>query len=71
MITIINICLSILAIYTSVGFLFAVFFIFKGERIDPLLKDSKKKIRFLLFFGVMATWPFLIQRVFKIKKGEL
>ncbi len=65
---IINIFLIILGIYFAIGLLFGLYFIFKGAtRIDPLMQDTKKKVRFLLFPGVVATWPFLIGRLFKSK----
>lgn len=68
MITAINIFLICLALYFLIGFLFGLYFITIGAtRIDPLMKDTKKKVRFLLFPGVMVTWPFLIGKLFKSK----
>ncbi len=67
MITIINIFLTLLGSYFFIGFLFGIFFIFKGEIIDPLLSETKRKVRFLLFFGVIATWPFLLRTLFHSK----
>ncbi len=65
---IINVFLSILGIYFAIGFLFGLYFIIKGAtKIDPLMQDTKKKVRFLLFPGVIATWPFLIGKLFKPK----
>ena len=66
--TIINIFLSILGVYFLIGLLFGLYFLFKGAtRIDPLMQDTKKKVRVLLLPGVIATWPFLIGRLFKSK----
>ena len=66
--TIINIFLAILEIYFALGLLFGLYFIIKGAaKIDPLMADSKKKVRFLLFPGVVATWPFLISKLFNSK----
>ncbi len=66
--TIINIFLSILGVYFLIGLLFGLYFIIKGAtRIDPLMQDTKKKVRVLLLPGVIATWPFLIGRLFKSK----
>jgi len=68
MITTINIFLTLLAIYFAIGLLFGLFFLFKSApKIDPLLADSKKKVRFLLLPGVIATWPMFIAKAFKSK----
>jgi uncharacterized membrane protein len=65
---IINIFLAILGIYFAIGFLFGLYFLFRGAmKIDPLMQDTKKKVRALLLPGVIATWPFLIGRLFKSK----
>jgi hypothetical protein len=65
--TSINIFLSFLGIYFLIGFLFGILFLIKATKIDPLMKDTKKKVRFLLFPGIIATWPFLIGKLFKFK----
>ena len=66
--TIINIFLAILGIYFVIGFIFGLYFLFKGaSKIDPLMQDTKKKVRVLLFPGVIATWPFLMSKLFKSK----
>lgn len=62
---IINIFLSVLGVYFAIGLLFGLYFLKGATKIDPLLKDSKKKVRILLFPGVIATWPFLISKAFK------
>jgi len=65
---IITIFLYILGVYSIIGLLFGLYFIFKGAtKIDPLMQETKKKVRFLLFPGVAAVWPFLIGRLFKSK----
>ncbi len=65
---IITIFLIILGVYFALGLLFGLYFLFKGApKIDPLMKETKKKVRLLLFPGVIATWPFLIRRLFKSK----
>ena len=64
----ISIFLTILAIYFTVGIFFGLYFLFKGAtKIDPLMQDTKKKVRVLILPGVIATWPFLIGRLFKSK----
>ncbi len=68
MVYIINIFLGILGTYFTIGLLFGLYFLFKGAtRIDLLMQDTKKKVRVLLLPGVIATWPFLIGRLFKSK----
>lgn len=57
-----------LGIYFLIGLLFGLYFIFKGAaKIDPHMQNTKKKVRILLFPGVIATWPFLIMKLFKSK----
>lgn len=66
--TVIMVFLIILAAYFSLGLLFGFYFIFLGaSKVDPLMEDSKKKVRLLLLPGVIATWPFLIGKLFKSK----
>lgn len=67
MITTINIFLTVLAIYFLIGLIFGLYFLFKAGKIDPLMKDTKKKVRLLLLPGVIATWPFLVGKLFKSK----
>ncbi|MEH6535328.1 MAG: hypothetical protein V7719_02970 [Psychroserpens sp.] len=66
--TVINVFLAVLGIYFAIGLLFGFYFLFIGAtKIDPLMQDTKKKVRLLLLPGVIATWPFLIGRLFKSK----
>jgi len=68
MLTVITFFLAFLGIYFTIGFLFGIYFIIKGApKIDPLMHNTKKKVRILLFPGVIATWPFLIGKLFKSK----
>ncbi len=68
MLTAIQIFIIILEIYFSIGLLFGLYFLFLGaEKIDPLMADTKKKVRVLLFPGVVCTWPFLISKLFTSK----
>lgn len=69
---VINIFLGALGIYVFAGLLFGIYFLIKGAtKIDPLMADTKKKVRFLLFPGVVATWPFFIVKAFKHKTTSL
>ncbi|SEB45475.1 hypothetical protein SAMN04489761_0817 [Tenacibaculum sp. MAR_2009_124] len=64
---IIKLFLGVLGGYFFIGFIFGLFFLIKASKIDPLLKDSRKVVRFLLLPGVVSTWPFLIRKLFKTK----
>nr|WP_298791284.1 hypothetical protein [uncultured Allomuricauda sp.] len=69
--TVIMVFLIILVAYFSLGLLFGFYFIFLGaSKVDPLMEDSKKKVRLLLLPGVIATWPFLIGKLFKSKSVD-
>ena len=62
--TVINIFMGVLAAYFGIGLLFGIYFIIKGAaKIDPLIRDSKFKVRLLLFPGAIATWPFLVGKL--------
>ena len=65
MITIINIFLVLLLVYAVLGLLFGIYFLFKAPKLDSALTNSKRSIRFLLFPGVIATWPFLLKKLIK------
>ena len=68
MLTVINILLIFIAIYFEIGFLFGIYFVFKGApKIDSLMLNTKKKVRILLLPGVITVWPFLIVKVLKSK----
>ena len=64
----IKIFLGFLALYFLIGVLFGLYFVFAGAtKIDPLMQDTKKKVRLLVFPGVIATWPLFIGKLFKSK----
>lgn len=63
---IIDIFLQILATYFTLGAIFGFYFVINGAtKIDPLIKNSPKRIRFLLLPGAIAMWPFLIRKIKK------
>lgn len=65
---IIDVFLTGLGLYSFFGLFFGLYFVFVGAtKIDPFLKDSKKIVRVLLLPGVIATWPFLLRKLFKPK----
>ena len=66
----ITVFLSVLAIYFLIGLVFAIIFLFGGaSRVDPLMADSKRIVRLLLFPGCIAVWPFMISKMFKAKRS--
>ncbi|BFP39859.1 hypothetical protein FGF1_07040 [Flavobacteriaceae bacterium GF1] len=63
---VVSIFLGVMAAYFIAGILFALFVVFvAASKIDPLLAHSKKKVRALIFPGLVATWPFLLGKLFK------
>ncbi len=66
--TVIDIFLTVLGIYVLAGVLFGLYFIFGGAvRLDPLLRNSKKRVRILLIPGCIAVWPLLLLKLIKTK----
>ena len=66
----IDLFLLILGIYATIGVFFAIYFVAAGAtKIDPLLKNSKKRVRILLLPGIIAVWPFFVDKFFKSKKA--
>lgn len=62
---IITIFLGVLGVYFAVGVLFGLYFMLIGAtKMDPFMKETKKGVRLLLFPGVVATWPFLLKKIF-------
>jgi len=69
--TVIATFLTILALYFGMGLLFGLYFMLLGAtKIDSIMTDSKKKVRLLLFPGVVATWPFLLGKLFKSQTAD-
>ncbi len=65
---IITIFLGFLGIYFGLGILFGLYFmLFGATKMDPFMKETKKRVRLLLFPGVVATWPFLLKKIFTPK----
>lgn len=61
----IELFLTLLAIYTVVGLLVGLLFLFNAVKIDPHMQNTKKGVRLLLLPGVIATWPLFILKFFK------
>ena len=66
---IIDIFMIVLGTYFGLGLLFAIYFVIKGaSRIDPIIRDSKFTVRLLLAPGAIATWPFLLRKLWTQQK---
>lgn len=54
----------LLAGYAGIGFLFALYFVFRGvNRIDPNAKQGTWGFRVLIFPGSLIFWPLLVKRL--------
>lgn len=59
-------------IYFVMGVCFGAYFLFKGAgKIDPLVKESKWTVRFLLLPGAITTWPLLLSKLLTSKNKKL
>lgn len=56
----INLLYYLLICYVSIGLIVGVIFIFFGSKMDPILNESKKGIRLLLFPATVVLWPFVV-----------
>jgi len=62
----IDLFLYVLSIYFICGIAFGFYFmIFGASKIDPILAETKKRVRFLLIPGLIATWPVFMYRLFR------
>lgn len=66
--TIIVATLYIASVYSAIGFLVALFFVFtRVGRIDPDAAGASIGFRMMIFPGTIVFWPLLIRRVFSGK----
>lgn len=66
---IITVFLMLLGLYFALGFLFALYVVVLGAtKLDPLMKDTKKVVRVLLFPGMIAIWPLLLRKLLSQKE---
>ena len=62
------IIINVILLYLIIGVFFSLYFFVKGAaKIDPLIKDSSKKVRVLLIPGAIVTWVFLLPKVLASK----
>jgi hypothetical protein len=60
---ILNIFLSLAAIYLVAGFVFAIFFVVKGvEKIDEGARGASIGFRIIIIPGTMVFWPLLLKK---------
>ena len=65
MMFLIDLFLYALSIYCRCGIAFGFYFmIFGVSKIDPILAETKKRVRLLLIPGLMATWPVFMYSLF-------
>jgi hypothetical protein len=61
---IVNNLISFFLLYFAIGFLFALYFAFKGAgKIDEGAKEVTLTFRLLIFPASIALWPFLLKKV--------
>ena len=64
MITFANALVLMLGMYTLLGLLFALPFVFRGvHKVDPVAKDGTLGFRLLILPGVIALWPLFVRRL--------
>ena len=67
--TIINTSLLLLGIYLTVGFLFAIPFLWKGaNQIDEGVAGSTRSFKLIILPGTILLWPALLLKWLKSKK---
>ncbi len=61
-----TVLLTICGIYLLAGFLFALYFAFKGVgRIDPVAKEGSLGFRIFIIPGLCLFWPLFLVRVLR------
>ena len=54
--------------YLIVGFLFGLWFVFKGvKRVDQGMTDAKWILRLMILPGTVALWPLMLRKSLKSK----
>jgi hypothetical protein len=53
----------LMSAYAMIGALFAIAFLTRGiTRVDPVAKGSTRGFKLIVFPGIVALWPVLLQR---------
>ncbi len=64
-----EVIVSIFYSYFIFGFLFGLWFIFKGvQKLDDGMEGAKIGLRLLLLLGTIALWPLMARKYAKRKK---
>ena len=62
---------NLLYLYLAAGFVFAVFFVWRGARqIDGMAKGISLQTRLLLLPGSAALWPVLLWKWLKARRAN-
>lgn len=57
---------NLFQLYLLLGFLFGLFFVFKGvQKVDPVADHTSWRFRLLILPGTMALWPILLNKWIK------
>ena len=63
LLTLAEIAVAIIGLYSLIGLLFAVVFVSRGvRRIDPAAENGSLGFRILIIPGSIALWPILLRR---------
>jgi hypothetical protein len=66
---VLNIIVIVIAIYLSLGVVFAIPFIMRGvTKIDEGANDSKWGFRVIIIPGTIIFWPFLLKKWVSVSK---
>jgi len=69
---IIELFLYLLSLYLIFGVAFGVYFIIYGaSKIDPILAETRKRVRILLIPGIIAVWPVFFYHLFRNKPTRI
>ena len=70
-VTILNIILTILLIYLSCGFVFAIPFVIKGaNKIDEGAHGATWGFRLIIMPATIVLWPVLLKKWMKVKPHQ-
>ena len=64
-----EIFVTIFYFYLIIGFVFGLWFVFRGvQKIDDGMGKAKLSLRLLLLPGSIGLWPILLNKIVKTKK---
>lgn len=63
---VLNIFVGLFYLYLGIGFVFGLWFVFKGvNKVDPGIEGADWKLRLLLLPGSAGLWPIMLQKFLK------